>query len=280
MKTHPGKIEQQLQLKSSYWVYSDGLSMDYEDMEELLSEPHDKIIHDMELLIRDALDNHSIYEKLLNSPAGYVLFDPHFPVMAMLFLGEIKSEGSLPLVLEVLNKDPDWNNFWISEDNLDLLWEPLIHIGKNHLDQIDEFLMDPNTSYLARSITGDALVQLALNYSSSRQEIIDIYTRQIKSYIDRAISQNSQDRDHMGIIVWKLVDLGSIESLLLIRQVFDLKLIELDVLGDFKETKKILLKNSENGSAKIIKEIMPLTDRHAWYWDNINEEFEYFDEDD
>ncbi len=281
MSTHTDNIEQQLQLEASYWVYYDGLDMDYEDIEKLLSEPRDKIIHDMELLIRDAIDNHAVYEKLMTSFDTVEFIDPDFLIMALLVLGEVESEGSLPLLLEVLKQNSDWNNFWFEDENLDLLWEPGIHIGKNHLDQIEQFIKDPNTPNLARDIVGDTLVQQALHYPSFRQEIIEIITRQIKQYIEQRNSQSTRDRDHMGTIVWDLADLGDTENLPLIKQVFDLKLMELDVLGDFNETERIFSEMKETNSARIMKKLMPLTDRHAWYWDKINEETQhmYWDDD-
>ena len=54
----------------------------------------------------------------------------------------------------------------------------------------------------------------------------------------------------------------------MIRQVFDLDLINLDVLGDLKETEQIVARNNINCSTKIIKEMMPLVARRDWYWDN------------
>jgi len=282
MVKHTDSIEQKLQLEASSQVYEDGLSMDYEDIENLLSQPREKIIHDMELLIRDVLDNSAIYEKLISDPKSFEIIDIDFLTMALLVLGEIESEGSLNLFFEVLNQGFDWNNYWFDEENIDLLWEPFARICKNQLDRTEKYINDPKTNFLARHIVGVALVQLALNYPEFRQQVIDIFVRQIKFYINHRESQSEDDRVHMGTVVWDLSDLGSIENLPLVRQVFDLKLMDEDILGDFSKTEKLFKKNNEAGSAKVFRKMMPLTDRHAWFWEKINEENQqiFWDDDD
>ena len=268
---HTDKIEKQLKLTDSYWVLSDGLGMDYEDIEGLLKGPRDKIIHDMELLVREALDNSAVYEKMMSNCESSELIEPEFLTMALLVLGELESEGSLPLFWEALDKGFDWNNFWFCEEHLDLIWEPLIKICKNQLAEVERYINDIKTNWLARSIVGDALVQLALNFPESQKKIENIFVRQIKLYIDQRKEQSSEDRLHMGTVVWDLADLGSIENLPLVREVFQLDLMDEDVLGDIKQAEKVFERNNKN-SKRLLMKVMPLTDRHAWYWEKINEE--------
>ena len=51
MSLQTDKIQKLLKLKDSYWVFTNGLSMEKEVVKNLLKEPRDKIIHDMELFL-------------------------------------------------------------------------------------------------------------------------------------------------------------------------------------------------------------------------------------
>lgn len=167
-----------------------------------------------------------------------------------------------------------WNYFWLSEEHFDLLWEPMLKICKNQLAEAEKYINDKKPNYLGREIMGDALVQLALNFPELQKEVENIFVGQIKHYIDHRKQQSSDDRLHMGMVVWDLADLGNIENLPLVREVFQLDLMDEDVLGDIKETEKIFERNNKNPKRLLMK-VMPLTDRHAWYWEKINEEVQH-----
>ncbi|MCD6347714.1 MAG: hypothetical protein J7L96_09870 [Bacteroidales bacterium] len=269
MELHTDKIKNQLKLKDSYWVFFDGLYMENENLKDLLKQPRDKIIHDMELLVREALDNSAVYENMMSSFGLTKLPDPEFLVMALLILGELKSEESLPLFWEVFTKGFDWNSFWLCDEHFDLLWEPLVKICKNQLAEVEKHFNDTKTNWLTRSIMGDALVQMALNFPELQEKVENIFVRQIKYYIDQCKQQSSEDRLRMGTVVWDLADLGNIENLPLVRKVFQLDLMDEDVLGNINETEKIFERNN-NDSKHLLMKMMPLTDRHALYWGKIN----------
>lgn len=83
--------------------------------EELLSLPRATLIEDLEWIIRDELDYAQSLDEDDEDEENYTLFH------TLMFLGHLRSEKSLPLILEVWRLEPDTLDLVFG----DLLYEDL-----------------------------------------------------------------------------------------------------------------------------------------------------------
>jgi hypothetical protein len=272
MSNHCEKLYKKCRLSASQNIHKDGIGADLKDIEELLSKPREDIIHDMELLIRDALDNGSVYEKLLYSQEEGFIVEEGFVSTLLLVLGEIESENSLPLLFDALQQEDELIDMLLISDTTELIYDALIGMGKNQIDKIDLFTRDPKTSVWARTIIGEAMVQLALNIPKYRTEVINMFSSQARFYIDKHKLLTIDEFRYLGFIFWDLIDLGVKDCLPLIKEASILNLIDEGLIGNQDEIENSIKEMEKTNSSSIKTDIMPLVARQAWYWEMINKQ--------
>jgi tetratricopeptide (TPR) repeat protein len=221
--THPGMIE----------LYSYGAEIPGQILHELLELPKQTLIPDLELAIKDAIDRYGYF-----TTREVDLAEKNFPLHAMLLLNELRSEASLPVILDFLEKDDEFLQFWLGDYLTDTIWVVLYNLGHNHLDLLKEFLLKPGIDIYSRSAVADALCQMILHHPEQREIIRSLLSDVLSAYFEGTPESGLIDSDFNGLLLNNLIDCGLKELLPLIRKLFDKKYISIGMAGDYEDVVK------------------------------------------
>ena len=214
-------------------LYRYGFDLPPDVIEAILQLPRATVVADLEAVLRDAIDHYDNFQDLeWNENTQW------FPFHAMLLLGGLKAEESLPLLLEVHQQDGEWIEFWFSDWFLDEMWEPLMWCGMNRLNELVEFVKDNNIAgKYASSNAITAMLQAALHFPEKRAEVVE----KLKELFDFYLSKEYTDTLRLEVecnvtILANAVDDLKEDSLLpLVEQCYDQDLVDLGMFGDWDE---------------------------------------------
>lgn len=212
------------------WLYNHDLGIDREKIAQILKLDPVKLTEDLEKMLQDSIARFNFFiEKVNEEKYDYQHID--FPVHALLLLAKLKSEQSLPQVLQLLKQDEDFIDFWFG-DFLNLLIEDVLyHCGKHKTEVIFEFLKQPNIYHFNKAVVGEALVKIIENSEEKRQIFIEEYRRVLEVFIENSADENYADTEFLGFIISDVVDLGYKELLPEIKKLMDLGIVNLFICG-------------------------------------------------
>lgn len=196
--THP-EIEQ---------LYQHGMRIDQDVIRQILALPRETLVADLEKVILDGISRldqygNQDYEEPLNC------FVPH----AIFLLTELKSTGSLPVILDLLRQGEEFFNFWFSDNSIEYLWECIYHLANNRLDILSGFLKEPNRYTFARTVVSETVLQMALHQPYRRNEIIDWYRQMFNYFLDQKDNDDIIDSELLGYMIGDVIDLRGKELL-------------------------------------------------------------------
>ncbi len=119
-------------------------------------------------------------------------------IHALFILAHLRSEPSLPLILDFLSQEPEVLDYWLFDTLLDEIWEVLFALGANHLGQLEAFILNSRSSLLSRLAVCTALVQIGLCYEGEKQRVAEIFADVLRL--------EGEDPDFMGLVISELMD--------------------------------------------------------------------------
>ncbi|NJK93838.1 MAG: DUF1186 domain-containing protein [Bacteroidales bacterium] len=153
------------------YLYTNGMQIDPQIIKTILELPKETLITDLELVISDGISRYAQYSEKDDYDEPSSCFVNH----AIFLLTELRSNKSLPVILDVLRQGEDFVEFWFGDSFVECLWECIYHLGGNQLDVLSAYLKEPNRYTYARCIVSEAMAQIALHQPKRRKEIIDWY---------------------------------------------------------------------------------------------------------
>jgi hypothetical protein len=169
-------------------LYEYGFEIPPEVIREILALPRATLISDLEWILLAAYKM-QIY--LLGIP-----YDPKthtYPVHAMLLLGALEADESLPDLLEIYNQNQEFNDFWLRSLLDEEYWLPLYWCGKDQVKWLAAFLIGDAPTGNGHKVVVDALLQIALHHDDKREEV-----KMIVHYtLNRIVQRN--DRSVLGL---------------------------------------------------------------------------------
>lgn len=173
-------------------------------LEEIFSYGAKAVPH-LEKILKDALSQ-SDQMDLIMPPKNLSWFAP---AHALFMLAHLRSEKSLNLILEFLSQKEKKLNYWLHDLLNDEIWEVIYMLGRDQLDKLQAFVLNKRHDCLARLAVCTALVQIALNFESKKDSILDIFKGLLRS--------KNEDPEFIGLLVSELMDLkdDAIRSLML-----------------------------------------------------------------
>lgn len=138
---------------------TEGIPTD-EIIEEILALPRNELINDLENALNFVLaDNYA--EKL-------TLLGLH----SIFLLTELKSEASLPLLINICKQDDDFLFHYFDEHPTETMWQDTLVLGKDNLTILFEFLKNADASASGTCIITDGLSQIGLISKEYRDKVI------------------------------------------------------------------------------------------------------------
>lgn len=192
---------------------------DYDIPENLLSEllalPKESLIADLELVLKDGINRYDYFVE--NKDELPCLF----PLHAISMLAELKSNESLTVILDFLSYNNDFIEFWFGFDIQFILSNPIYVLGKSNIGKLKEFLLTPNIDRCLKMTLSEVVAQMWLHKEKTKEEVLDFYSTVLNGYLNADIEDNLIDAENISSIVSNCLDIGFIELLPIIKQLFE-----------------------------------------------------------
>jgi hypothetical protein len=201
-----------------------------EFMDEIMALPHDTLIEDLEMVVKDAMgrfEHHQLDEQYYS--LNHALF----------FLSALKSEKSLPLITEILCESDEFQDFWFGDFVEWFLQPALFHLGQNQIGQLLESAKVPYRDGFFTCWGMSAAVQIALQIPEKRQEVIAECRGLLNYYFENEHIEGLINPDLMGMIIHDVSNLRATELLPLIEQIYAKETwVDLFAEGDYNDVVK------------------------------------------
>jgi hypothetical protein len=210
-------------------LYKYGLAISHEKLKEILALPRESIIADLEKLLQDAVSRYQHFIKLEWKEDTH-----HFPLHAICLLAELKSENSLPAVLNFLENNEEVLEYWLGDHLTGTLWLPLYLLSQNKSELLKQFLLKPGINTYSKTGVSEALSQRAIHHPQKRNEIAATYKDVLSHYIYAKPKDNIIDSDFLGLTIGDIISCGFTELLPLIKELHDKKYVSIGINGTYE----------------------------------------------
>ena len=144
------------------------------------------------------------------------------PVHAWRVLGQLHAEDAIEPLMQLFHDEDDGD--WAGEEL------PAVYqlIGPPALSALASYLADDFYGTLPRATAAHSLERIGNTYPEAKEPCLRALTEQLEHYRDNDPLLNS-------FLISELIDLGSVESLPLVKQAFDSDSVDLMVAGDLED---------------------------------------------
>lgn len=231
-----------------------GFSIDLPEslIDRVLKLPRESLIQDLEKMIDDAVNRYGFF---LNNES----VECDFLIHALALLAELKAEKSLPKVLEILEYDSKFLDFWLGDHIIETVWQILYKLGQNQTEVLKEFLLKPGIDAYAKSAVTMALSQVALHQPERSNKIETIFSDVFNRILVALKKENLVDSSFLGMAIGHCIDAGFINLLPVIKKLYQKEIVDLFSNGNYEEAEKHFY---DRGNYEFKKE---LTDIHGLY---------------
>ena len=264
-----------------YSLYENGLYMPQEILDEILALPRDGLIADLERVLDDMLLRYRYFKQEVEEK-GWQEEKMGFALHALMLLGEVRAEESLPKVLDVLNREEEFLDFWYGDHITNTLWEPLYHLGNRQLEVLNDFMRKPAPALLKTAVS-DAVGQIVFHQPERTEEVRKWYAGLFEFYAGSSPEDNVIDSDVIGLLILDVVNLHFESLLPVIKKLFDLNYVSVDITGEYSGLEKDISLGLSSRQKRAFKNIKKryeeITSTWSGYLENEEEGEEYLIED-
>ena len=230
-------------------------------LKEILALPHETLVADLETLLQDSVNRyHYIVD---NEDEETVIY---FPIHALMLLAELKSEKSLPLILDVLSYDYDFLDFWFGEFTTESLWIVFYRLIENNLDTLKTFLVTPGIDTYVKSAVSSTFLQLFYHQKITKDELSVIYQEIFKAFLNADLNGNLIDSDLLSFMISDTVDMGLTELKLIIKQLFAKNYVNEGIGGNYQDIVYDFANKLQNEEKKEVSTIFEYYDELMEVW--------------
>ncbi|MEO6681938.1 MAG: DUF1186 domain-containing protein [Ginsengibacter sp.] len=254
-------------------LYEYGLDIPPEKLRTILALKRETLIADLEKVLKDAVDR---YKYFIYSAFSEGELD--FPLHAICLLAELKSEKSLPLVLDFLEYDEEVLDFWLGDHVNETIWLPIYKLSQNSVEVLKQFLLKPGVGTYSKAAVSETLAQIALNHLQSRNEIERIFQEVFTVFLHAELKDNLIDSGFLGLAIADTIDCGFIGLLPVIKKLYDRGYVSFTINGDYEEVKQLFKDPTQRKEAQKIEPIFELYDKVVNTWATYSDDLVFDDE--
>lgn len=208
-----------------------------ETIREVLALPRESLISDLEqiALFEIGCTCGGVSEECRSEPSPDVLMYVAF------FLGELRSEDSLKVILEMLRQRREFYDYYFGDTTAEVFIPTLYLLGQNRLPELMAYMKEPGLYTFARCHVGSVVVLVANLQPERRAEVIEWFRLILVFYTEHLADNAYCDGTLAGMLVNDLLDIKAKELLPEIEVLYDTGLVDQFCCGNFKDVKKELL---------------------------------------
>ena len=257
--------------------YNHDLSFDSMEINRFLTLPHESFIRDLEKVILDSRQRyqHFFYEDDdLRFPDNA---NTRFLIHAVLFLTECRAEGSLTILLGLLEEDEPFYYDWFDEYFEECMVPAIYHLGQHQLEALKNFMLIPNLVLFPRDAVAHAVSSIALHQPERRGDVVKWFDEVFQYFIDHREDDGIIDTDLNGSMLIYCTQIKALELLETIKTMFDLDLVSIDFCGPFDDVEADL---SRPVSDHDIQPVFTIFEQYEYFRGELEDQFNDVENDD
>ena len=219
------------------WLYENGLRIEKEKLETILSLPREELIQDLVSVLHDSIARFEYFQYLADEE-GWQEERMNYVIHAIFLLGELRATNCLNEALETFCQSEPFIEFWYGDFLTGEIWEPIYHLGGNQLDVLKEFVLTPGIDTYARSTVCKCVTQIAHHQPKRRKEIITWFNDLFLRLSGTGLDQNIIDSDFNGLAVCDALKLQAPELLPGIRELYNLGYVGKGICGPYESVER------------------------------------------
>ena len=213
-----------------YWLYNYGYNLPPEMISALLALPRETLVADLQAMLKDAIRvGPSIHweRKAFGCDDAF-----SGPLNALHFLAELKATETIGTILDFFSQHSELMEIWLGEMSFGDLLYPYAVASPARLA---DWMKQPGLSAMSREGVADAFAKLALREPSRHAEVIAWFTDVLEFLVASPPADNILDTELVSAMVWNLCDMRAVETLPLIRTLYDHNLVSESQVGTYDE---------------------------------------------
>ncbi len=253
------------------WLYNNGLYIEEEKINKILSLPRETLIQDLKLVLQDSINRYGYFFKLVDED----VWDEekmNFLVHAIYLMGELKASCCLESIFDVLSQSDEYFELYLGDFLTSLIWEPIYKIAANRLEDCKQFMFKPGINTYARTTFPDMVEQLALHQPKRRDDAILWYKDVIQFFLNSRLEDNVIDSDVTALLICNIIHINGSELLPDIEKLFEKGIVSVGTCGDWQEVRKALEKPDKYNKKKEILSISERYEEVTSSWAGYNNE--------
>lgn len=225
---------------------------------EIITLPREALIKDLTQIIIDAMSRWSHYEM-----TDFEEETHDFLTHALYFLGALKAESSLQVVLDLFRMGHDFIDFWFA-DWIDGIIRPVLYdIGATQFSELKAFVLEENIGGFHKLHASWVVSQVGLHQPEKRPVAIQWFKEVLTHFLSQPTNKKLIDTNFLSWVNTQLIDLRAVDLLPIIKEIWNKGWIQEDIIGDIKKIEKEL-KQAPHPSSKD-----PLPENiHEYYSEN------------
>ena len=265
VKTKPQEISNDSKAPKFYhkeieWLYCNGLHIEEEKLNTILSLPKDTLIQDLELVLQDSINRYGYFLKLTEENE-WNEEQTYFVIHSLFLLGELQARESTIAIFKVLSQSHDYLEFYLGDFLTDSIWEVVYKIAADNLEVCKQFIFKSGMNTYVRAVFTDMVSQIVYHHPERRNEAINWYKDVILFFLNSSFEDNVIDSDLIALMICSIIEIEGKELLPEIKKLYDRGLVSIIIVGDWKEVSEALTPNDKHKYNRK-REILPIAERY------------------
>lgn len=219
---------------------TNGFVMPVKVIDKILALPKEKVVADIRNIVF-----HKIGETWRGIDDGTLEWkDDNTVIHAMAFLAQLADPAGFDAVLEVARQNNSFHDFHFGDSTGMILPQALYIAGRNNLDILEAFLMQPGLSGYAKGYVSDAISFIAMEEPARRAEVIELFRRYLNFMQENMQAQKGCSGYVAGTVMSSLIDIKAVELLPEIKRLYDSGYVNLNVCGSYADIEREICDSS------------------------------------
>lgn len=206
-------------------------SLTEEEITGILSLPRKTLVEDLENIILFEIGRTygeiapELWEEDYSAPLTHALF----------FLGELRAEEALDVVLEVMRQNESFCEFHFGDAGSEILPLTLYYVGRNQLSKLADYAKEPGLYPYLKIYLFTAMPMIAVFEPERRNEVIDRYKEILNFYMEKVEDSAFFDSELTGMMMSDLLDIKAVELLPEIKRLYATNQVDEMCCGNYED---------------------------------------------
>jgi hypothetical protein len=187
-------------------LYCNTMRMDPELIRQILALPKAMLLDGLSIIFRNCIERNEVWEQVEPDPRL-----SNQAMHALYFFTELADESSLPVILEMLSQPEEFLEDWFGDGLTEDCWMMIYAAGKNRMDYLLRFALDPGKYTYATAAVFMAMHHLLLQHPDRRNEVMGWFREFLDAFRNTEAFRNKEGDELAGLCLMELSSMRAVE---------------------------------------------------------------------